>query len=98
MFHSFTDLTAYGFSMIAQLMKLNIEPSGVGRRIIMLILIMLELTWKITGANSYWITSRQGRKVVRQYRIRLVNSTRLKNQERRPYSPSSSYETFYRTY
>lgn len=46
MFYSFTDLTAYSFSMmIAQLGGLmNIEPSGVGRRIIMLILIMLELT------------------------------------------------------
>jgi len=60
MFYSFTGLAAYSFSMmVAQLRKLvNIEPSGVGRRIIMLILIMLELTWKITGANSYWIMSK----------------------------------------
>lgn len=67
MFYSFTGLAAYSFSMlVAQLRKLvNIEPSGVGKRIIMLILIMLELTWKITGANSYWITSKQGGKVVR---------------------------------
>ena len=67
MVYSFTDLTAYGFSMIiVRLRKLmNIEPSGAGRRIIMLILIMLELTWKITVANSYWITSKQGGMIVR---------------------------------
>lgn len=44
---------------------MNIEPSGAGRRIVMPILIILELTWKITEANWYRITSKQGGKMVR---------------------------------